>query len=328
MRKKRVPLVSVHSYFAFRFLLFAFYFLSFLSPASAQNSTYDIHVGQYIRTYSSIAVDEMNQFHIPASITLAQGIIESGAGQSKLAKEANNHFGIKCHSDWAGPTFHQNDEHANECFRKYSRAEESFHDHSYFLSQRDRYKSLFRLDITDYHAWAEGLQAAGYATNKEYAAKLIRTIEQYQLYLYDKQGYIAKSGEDSGLDFARYAWISTFPGSGYATDGRKIYENNGLKCIVANSSDNLSKLSKLLGISEKKLAKYNDLKYAGSLEPGQVVYMQSKKRKAAVGAHVVKAGESLYEISQRYGIKMKLLLKRSGMSEGMEPFPGQVLPLK
>ena len=157
---------------------------------------------------------------------------------------------------------------------------------------------------------------------------LIRTIEQYQLYLYDKQGYVAKNSEDAGSDFARYVWISAFPGSGYAGDGRKIYENNSLKCIVARSTDNLSKLSDMLGITEKKLVKYNDLKYAGSLEPGQVVYMQPKKRKAAVHSHVVKAGETLYEISQRYGIKMKLLLKRSGMSEGMEPFPGQLLLLK
>ena len=315
-------------YFAFRFSLFAFYFLFLQPSAHAQNSAYDIQVGSYIRTYSAIAVDEMNRFRIPASITLAQGIIESRAGQSPLAKEANNHFGIKCHSDWAGPTFHQNDEHANECFRKYSHAEESFHDHSYFLTQRERYKGLFKLDISDYRGWAQGLETAGYATNKQYAEMLIRTIEQYQLYLYDKQGYVAKNSEDAGSDFARYAWISTFPGSGNAGDGRKIYENNSLKCIVARSTDNLSKLSDMLGITEKKLVKYNDLKYAGSLEPGQVVYMQPKKRKAAVHSHVVKAGETLYEISQRYGIKMKLLLKRSGMSEGMEPFPGQLLLLK
>ena len=324
----RFSLLASRYFFYFATPLLLLYLLFSPSSSTAQNSTYDIQVGTYIRTYSAIAVEEMNQFRIPASITLAQGIIESGAGQSQLAKEANNHFGIKCHSDWAGPTYHRTDDQANECFRKYSHAEESFHDHSYFLSQRERYKALFKLDITDYRAWAEGLQTAGYATSKQYAERLIRTIEQYQLYLYDKQGNVAKNNPETGNDFARYAWISVFPGAGYAADGRRIYENNGLKCVVANRSDNLSKLSDLLDIPEKKLVKFNDLKYAGSLEPGQVVYMQPKKRKGAVGAHVVKAGETLYEISQRYGIKMKLLLKRSGMSEGMEPFPGQLLPLK
>jgi|APCry1669188910_1035180.scaffolds.fasta_scaffold00043_34 LysM repeat protein len=338
MKKLLEVQVSVFSYFAislfafrhfnFRFSLFVFPFLFSPSPSTAQNSTYDLQVGLYIRTYGPIAVEEMNQFRIPASITLAQGIIESGAGQSRLAKEANNHFGIKCHSDWAGPTYHQNDEHANECFRKYSHAEESFHDHSYFLTQRDRYKGLFKLDITDYHGWAEGLATAGYATNKQYPAMLIRTIEQYQLYLYDKQGYAASDGAGGGSDFSRYAWISAFQGSGYAGDGRKIYKNNGLRCIVARGNDNIAKLSELLGVSSKKLMKYNDLKYAGSLGPGQVVYMHQKKRKAAIASHAVKAGETLYEISQRYGIKMKLLLKRNGMSEGMQPFPGQVLLLK
>jgi len=309
--------------------LMALFFL-LLSPAvTAQTSSYDLQVGQYIRAYSDIAVQEMNQFHIPASITLAQGIIESAAGQSQLAKEANNHFGIKCHNDWAGPTYYRTDDRVNECFRKYSHAEESFHDHSFFLTQRDRYKALFKLDITDYRGWAEGLETAGYATNKQYAGMLVRTIEQYQLYLFDKQAYFAndsKPGTDA--DFTRYAWISAFTVTGYAGDGRKIYENNGVKCVVANAADNLSKLSVLLDIPVKRLMKYNDLKYSGSVEAGQVVYFEHKKRKAAVNVHIVKKGESLYEISQRYGIKMKFLLKHSGMSEGMEPYPGQLLHLK
>jgi hypothetical protein len=297
--------------------------------APAQSSSYDLQVGLYINAYSNIAVEEMNQYHIPASITLAQGIIESAAGQSKMAREANNHFGIKCHKDWAGPTFYRSDDYANECFRKYSHPEESFRDHSYFLTQRDRYKSLFSLPVTDYRRWAEGLETAGYATNKQYAKMLIRTIEQYQLYLFDKQGYITPDNTPAlEPDFARYPWIATFIASGYTDDGRRIYENNGLKCVVSNSSDDLSKLSSLLGISEKRLMKFNDLKYPGALETGQIVYLQVKKRKSSVASHIVQNGESLYEISQRYGILMKLLLKRSGMKEGMDPYPGQVLPLK
>ncbi|MCX5717302.1 MAG: glucosaminidase domain-containing protein [Nitrospirae bacterium] len=283
----------------------------------------------YIRTYASIAVLEMNQYHIPTSITLAQGIFESGAGQSQLAKEANNHFGIKCHKDWTGKTFHRTDDSIDECFRKYDHAEESFRDHSYFLTQRDRYKGLFRLPITDYRAWAEGLQAAGYATNRQYAEKLIRTIEKYQLYLYDKPDYIAEATVPaSDPDFERYPWIARFSPAGFADDGRRIYENNGLKCIVARNTDSMSKLSTLLDIPVKRLMKYNDLKYPGSFEAGQVVYLEPKRRKASVEFHIVQKGETLYEISQCYGIKMKLLLKRSGMEEGIEPYPGQLLPLR
>ncbi|MCX6281761.1 MAG: glucosaminidase domain-containing protein [Bacteroidetes bacterium] len=305
-----------------------FIFCCLVSGTMAQNSSYDVLVSMYIRAYSGVAVQEMNQFHIPASITLAQGIIESGAGQSKLAIEANNHFGIKCHKDWTGKTYHRTDDRVDECFRKYDQAEESFRDHSYFLSQRDRYKGLFMLPVTDYNAWAQGLQKAGYATNPQYALMLVRTIEQYQLYLYDKPDYTAETIPGVNPDFARYAWIATFIPSDIAVDGRNIYENNGLKCIVARPTDDLQALSVLLDVPVKRLMKYNDLNYPGSLEAGQVVYSESKKRKAAVGSHIVHKGETLYEISQRYGIKMKLLLKRNGMSAGIEPYPGQSLRLR
>ena len=124
-------------------------------------------------------------YRIPASITLAQGIYESNAGKSRLATEANNHFGIKCHKEWTGKTFIQDDETKNECFRKYDNPEESFRDHSYFLTQRDRYKDLFKLDITDYKGWASGLKEAGYATNPQYPEKLINTIETFSLNKFD-----------------------------------------------------------------------------------------------------------------------------------------------
>ena len=297
--------------------------------ARAQSSSYDVQVGLYIKAYSTIAVEEMNQYHVPASITLAQGIIESGAGQSRLAREANNHFGIKCHKDWAGKTFHQDDETRNECFRKYDHAEESFRDHSFFLTQRDRYKGLFRLQANNYRGWAEGLESAGYATNDQYAEMLIRTIENYQLYLYDRTGYIGETTiAANDPDFARYAWVAAFRASGYAGDGRRKYVNNKLECIVTKKSDNLATLSVLVDIPEKRLMKYNDLKYPGSLEAGQVVYLEPKRRRAAVKTHVADAKESLYEICQRYGIEMKMLLRRSGMAEGMNPFPGQVIPLR
>ena len=251
------------------------------------------------------------------------------AGQSKLAREANNHFGIKCHKDWKGKTFYQDDETRNECFRKYAHAEESFRDHSYFLTQRDRYKRLFSLSVTDYRGWAKGLEATGYATNNQYAEILIRTIEKYQLFLYDKPGYQA-GGNLAGNtdDFTRYPWIATFKTSTVARDGRRIYENNQLQCVVARESDTPGKLSALLDIPVKRLMKYNDLNSEGAFEPGQLVYMEPKRRKSDVKTHLVVQGESLYEISQRYGIRMKFILKRSGMAAGMDPYPGQVLPLR
>ena len=307
-------------------LLLVPWFLAFGSLA--QSSSYDAVIAIYVKTYSSVAVTEMNQFHIPASITLAQGIIESGAGLSKLAAEANNHFGIKCHKDWTGKTYHRTDDHIDECFRKYEHPEDSFRDHSVFLAGRDRYKGLFLLPVTDYHAWAQGLQKAGYATNPQYAERLIHTIEQYQLYLFDKPDYLPETIASANPDFARYRWVATFLAVGFAADGRIIYDNHGLKCVVARNTDTMSKLSALLDVSEKKLMKYNDMEFAGSPETGQVIYFKPKKRKASAALHVVKAGETLYEISQRYGIKMKLLLKRSGMSAGIEPCPGQALPLR
>jgi len=308
------------------FLIFAL-FLILDSPG--QSPSYDILVNLYVRAFSPIAVQEMNLYHIPASITLAQGIIESGAGQSKLAKEANNHFGVKCHKDWTGKTYFQDDDRPNECFRKYDNPEESYRDHSYFLTQRDRYKGLFGLPITDYRGWAAGLQVVGYATSSQYSEKLITIIEKYQLYIYDSQGQqIFTEGPDSLQDYARYSWVKALRQEGHAKDGRKIYINNERKCIVVRRSDNLQKLSGLFDIPQKHLSKINDLQFAGPLQPGQVIYLGSKRRKAAVKTHTVEKGETLYEISQRYGIKLKVLCKRTGMIPGIIPYPGQVLSLR
>jgi hypothetical protein len=306
-------------------VFFLFLFLTSLS----QNPSYDLLVNLYVKAFSPVAVKEMNLYHIPASITLAQGIIESGAGQSRLAKEANNHFGVKCHKDWSGKTFYKNDDQPDECFRKYDNPEESYRDHSYFLTQRDRYQGLFRLPVTDYRGWAGGLQAAGYATSKQYSERLIGIIEKYQLYVFDREGQgMAAVSMDSASDYARFIWVKTFKPAGYAKDGRKIYSNNGRKCIVAWKPDDLKKLSGLFDISQKRLMKFNDLEYAGQLQAGQVVYLESKRRKAEVKTHIVQEGETLYDISQHYGIKLKALYKHTGMIHGMSPYPGQVLSLR
>ena len=140
---------------------------------------------QYIEKYAPVAVAEMQRSGVPASITLAQGLLESGSGRSTLATKGNNHFGIKCHSKWTGDTIHADDDRKNECFRKYKSADESFRDHSDFLRYSDRYKFLFELERTDYKGWAYGLKQAGYATDPTYASKLIKYVEDYNLSRYD-----------------------------------------------------------------------------------------------------------------------------------------------
>jgi flagellum-specific peptidoglycan hydrolase FlgJ len=148
-------------------------------------SSLNSHTLNYIENYKDIAVKKMMEYKIPASITLAQGILESGNGRSELTRKANNHFGIKCHKGWDGKKVHHDDDEKHECFRKYNQPEESFDDHSMFLTSRSRYADLFELDIDDYKAWAKGLKNAGYATDRKYPDKLIKIIEDYQLYAYD-----------------------------------------------------------------------------------------------------------------------------------------------
>ena len=162
-----------------KFLFISFLFSSFLGFSQSKTEN-------YISEYSSAAVDEMNRYNIPASITLAQGILESGNGESRLAVEGNNHFGIKCHSNWSGKTIIEDDDEKGECFRKYDKVSDSYRDHSLFLTERGRYSFLFTYKKSDYKKWAKGLKKAGYATNPNYPTLLIDLIERYELYTYDK----------------------------------------------------------------------------------------------------------------------------------------------
>ena len=249
----------------------------------------------YIRKYSAVAVDEMKHYHIPASITLAQGLLESGAGNSRLARRSNNHFGIKCGCDWHGRTVRYDDDARNECFRAYRHPRDSYRDHSKFLKGRPRYASLFKLKITDYKGWARGLKRAGYATDPRYASRLIDIIELYRLDRYDHKG---------GLK-----WVKRFP---YPHD---TYLANGLVYVVARAGDTFKELSKELGISQRRLRKYNDLYKGYVLKEGDILYLKKKNRKAQKGkiVHVVRAGESMYTISQRYGIRLDRLYKMNKM---------------
>ncbi len=302
----------------------------FAGQAISQQTDYNTQVQSYIQKYRDIAVKEMMVYRVPASITLAQGILESNVGRSNLASQANNHFGIKCHKEWFGKTYYQDDDLPNECFRKYDNPIESFRDHSYFLTQRDRYKGLFDLDVTDYRGWANGLQSAGYATNPKYAEKLIQTIETFTLYKFDNANFMTAFGDlmDDLDNPAKQAWLRKFIVIKKGPNNRNIFENNRLQMTIARKEDNVYLLARDFDISVDHLLSYNDLPYATALRPGQIVYLESKRRKGAAENHLVQKGETLYTISQLYGIKLKLLYKRNDLREGVEPAAGMVLSLR
>ena len=275
--------------------------------AQPRNKQYE----EYIKKYRDIAVREMKRYHIPASITLAQGLLESGAGQSTLARKSNNHFGIKCGGDWRGPTVSHDDDARGECFRAYKHPEESYEDHSKFLAGRPRYASLFKLKITDYKGWAHGLKKAGYATNPRYAEKLIGIIELYNLHKYDTK---------DGLK-----WMKQNP------DPHQPYVANGLLYIVVREGDTWKSISEEVGISQKKLISYNDLYKGYALRVGDILYLEKKNSKATKEyiVHVLRGGESMHSISQRYGIRLKNLYKLNKMNpDDPAPERGTILRLR
>ncbi len=267
--------------------------------------------GEYIETYKYIAIKEMKRTGVPASITLAQGILESGFGNSKLAHIAKNHFGIKCHTDWKGRTFYMDDDTKHECFRKYRSAEESFIDHSDFLKNRSRYRFLFDLKITDYKGWAHGLKKAGYATNPKYPQLLIGLIETHELYQYDKPGKIKKEDDDV-----------------IASLHNKVFEFNGIRAILTKKGDTPLKIAKKHGIGYKKILKWNDLSRRSKIKPGSTIYLQPKRNKGPKKFHTVAGGESMWDIAQQNGIKLKKLYKRNLMMEGTQVKAGQIIYLR
>jgi len=297
----------------------------------SQGEDYNELVRKYIMKFRAIAVREMMEYRIPASITLAQGIFESNAGRSPLATAANNHFGIKCHKDWTGQTFIQDDETRDECFRKYEFPEESFRDHSYFLSRQDRYKNLFNLDINDYKGWANGLKECGYATNPDYARHLIQTIEDFGLFRLDVADF-SIAFTDS-LSFAKDSLHPYSPASSYdafaeGPGKRMVYINNGLQFIILKRNDNIDYVAKAFSVSVRKIRKFNDLNDDAPFVAGQMVYLEPKKKKAAATHHTVKPGETMYTISQSYGVQLDQLYRRNKMKPGHRLKPGQKLSLR
>ncbi len=283
---------------------------------------------EYIQRFKDIAIQEMVEFNIPASITLAQGILESGDGNSRLAREANNHFGIKCHTGWEGDFIRENDDAPNECFRKYKNPEESYKDHSFFLSQRGRYSFLFDLKITDYKGWAHGLKKAGYATNPKYGPLLIKIIEENNLDKYDllRGDYVAVNPYPNEIPENRNREYEAFAVAG---NNRKVFTNNDKKFIFARKGDDFYKIANDLNVYNFQVWKYNDLSKKDNLKEGDMVYIQKKRNKSKTTEyHYVKPGETMHSISQVYGIKLKKLYKYNRMKKGTSPRTGQMLWLQ
>lgn len=276
----------------------------------------------YIDKYKDLAISEMLKYNIPASITLAQGLLESGAGLSELAVKGNNHFGIKCH-DWLGPTTYHNDDEMNECFRSYNDVRESYEDHSKFLAKQQRYRRLFDLKRTDYKGWAYGLKQCGYATSPTYAQKLIGIIELYKLYNYDTANKFDK------FMVERSAVSTKVPQQGSL---HQIHIYNKNYYLVVRKGDTFKSLAKETGISYRKLAKYNERNKKDILYVGEVIYLKKKQKRADKAykkrPHVVKAGESMYSIAQRYGIRTSSLYKMNHLSPEYTIKTGDVLRVR
>lgn len=283
-----------------RVLIFCLILLT--SQTFAQNKQNADFV-KYINEYKDVAIKQMREYRIPASITLAQGLLESGAGNSELARRSNNHFGIKCGSSWKGKTVKHDDDRRNECFRVYKSVEESYKDHSLFL-QKPRYQSLFKLDPQDYKSWARGLKACGYATSPVYANRLIDIIETYELYMLDEDRHgLTRRPQYKEVKLSVHV----------------IESNNNTMCIRAKEGDTWKSLSKEFSMSQRKLLKYNDAIESIVILPGDIIYLEKKQKKASKVYkknfwHKVRYGESMYSISQLYGIRLKNLYKLNFMS--------------
>jgi len=280
------------------------------------NQTYQ----QYFNQYKDIAIEQMQRYNIPASITLAQGVYESGAGRSELAVRGNNHFGIKCNG-WNGRRTYHDDDESNECFRAYDSAYESYEDHSRFLVNSPRYKQLFSLKKTDYKGWAKGLKAAGYATNPQYAHKLIEIIQLYKLYQYDDAKHYDKFMSEHTKDHRV---------NGQDLHVIKIFNKNYY--IIARRGDTFKTLAQEIGISYRKLAKYNERDKRDELEDGEIIWLKKKQKKAPKDykgyRHYVRQGESMYTIAQKYGIRLKSLYKMNHMDPDYQIQVGDAIRLR
>ncbi|KXH85315.1 glucosaminidase domain-containing protein [Chryseobacterium kwangjuense] len=343
--------------------LFLLVSLLVLSKFSAQTwATED----QYIQKFAKYAVEEMEKYRIPASITLAQGLLETGGGQSRLAQEGKNHFGIKCKEDWTGKTMKHTDDAPNECFRVYDDPRQSYEDHSIFLSTRKYYANLFNLNMKDYKAWAHGLKKAGYATNPRYASILITKIEKYRLYEYD----------DTNSKEVLYAVLKMYPilkddqtfmaqlepskmmtkkvkdpvtvevpykQTSYVQQQKRVeriktkaeilnsiliksHPNDGLKYIVIPEDTTVKFIADKFRVSESRLVKWNELD-TNILKKNDIVFLESKNSEGNTATYKAETGEDMHDIAQKFGIKLNKLYAKNRMDEGQRPSPGQLIYL-
>lgn len=314
-----------------KYIVFLSVLLWHISSFSQEKSQATI---DYIEKYCKIAMLEMQEYKIPASITLAQGILESGSGNGELAKKSNNHFGIKCHNSWDGKRTYHDDDEKGECFRVYDSPAESYRDHSIFLSSGQRYAFLFDLKITDYKGWAKGLKKAGYATLPVYANVLIKLIETYDLTKYDQQALKGpkivikkdkRKNNNNSKDKQRVASTEVYVPYKLTDaeivdklyDGRYVRENNGVKFIYAKEGDDVYVLSDKMEIYDYQLVKYNNLGKRRSFKEGEIVYLEQKKRKASrkYKYHTIQKGETLSYVSRLYAVKLESIFKMNDMDE-------------
>lgn len=322
-------------------LLISLLISGILFQAYSQNPVYV----SYIAKHKNLAIKQQRKYKIPASITMAQGLLESAAGTSELATTANNHFGIKCASSWKGRAVYRDDDSADECFRRYANVGDSYEDHSLFLLQ-PRYESLFALPIGDYKKWAHGLKACGYATDPKYAEKLISLIEQYDLQklTFDKSlvsgGFVSASDTswvNSATDVIAQAANGGINDYVYPPlEDLELYNDhpssyrNGIRYVIASEGETFASLAIYLNMREKTLRKYNDALDSRELEPGDMVYVYPKRNRAAWGYsyYYFRPGDTAWEISQKYGIKLKRLYKLNGIPFGTELRTQQRLQLR
>lgn len=309
-------------------------------------------VNAYVNRYKSIAIEEMKLYGIPASVTLAQGIHESGCGRSPLALNSNNHFGIKCHDEWSGQTYHHDDDLPQECFRVYNCPEESFRDHSEFLKTRPRYASLFSLNAGDYRAWAKGLKAAGYATNPKYSEIIIKLIEDYNLSQFDKENgqvILAKTEPKINSDSLEVQHIkqqmfpATSPSAAVSEpklnapsltlpDNSAIsYEErivNATTAVIYRKGLSLVQLAEKYHISLQQLYQYNDMTPKDKFKDNDLVFVEPKKPESNYYQYEVSEGETMRDIAQKFAIQLSELIQRNGISTGCEPIPGEIIVLR
>lgn len=297
-----------------RLLLPTIFLLSIFPILQAQTSAYE----DYIRHYASMAVDQMKRYRIPASITLAQGLLESGAGRSALATKANNHFGIKAGRNWTGPYVLCNDDAPNERFRAYSSVRESYEDHSLFLANGRRYSRLFTLSPRDYKGWAHGLKEAGYATNPRYAHLLIELIERYALHRYD-------SGKKAPHNVYTTAQSVT-------VDDVTVHRLRDNFYIISRAGETYQSIARAMKMSHSRLCRYNEVPTDAKLQPGSIVFFKKKKQKADKSLrghrHTVQPGESIHSISQQYGMRMKTIYKLNDLPYDYVPTIGEKLIIR